>query len=203
MTSFTVIGSCRVHGPLRDRPGYQKSVVGYTHTAKEAIQRVRFVRGEVKISDHVAPFVFSRDSAPSVTDAQSLEDSDVVLVEICSAKEMQLDGYWLNLNYVAARKAFSMVTGQRTQSLTDDLMTLSAMVRRLMVVTHVDLAGLSDRAQFCREVRAACDALGIPVFSPADHVGPGDMLDVNHYKPGAIKRIGDRLMEFMQCKPET
>ena len=84
-----------------------------------------------------------------------------------------------------------------------DLKALAQMVPRLAVVTHVDLPGIEDRARFSDQVRAACEKLGVPVFSPADHVGPDDMLDANHYKPDVVRRIGDRLMEFMQCKPET
>ncbi|WP_368655395.1 hypothetical protein ABRY94_11730 [Castellaniella ginsengisoli] len=199
---FYVIGSCRVHGPLRGRPGYGKPVVGYTHTTKEAIQRVRHIRGEIVIAHSVAPYVFSRERTPVVTAAhrRALNDADVMLVEVCSAKEMQYMGFWLNLNYAQNRELHAPV--QEAAELERDLRALMRMVPRLVVVTHVDLPGIEDRARFSDRVRSACEKLDIPVFSPADHVGPDDMLDANHYKPDVVRQIGDRLMEFL-CKPET
>lgn len=195
---FYVIGSCRVHGPLRGRPGYQPALPGYTHTAKEAIQRIRFLCGELKIPDSVSPYVFSLSRAPAVTHRhrQALDRSDVVLVEICSAKEVSLDGYWLNLNYAKDIKS----DVREAEDLEGDIKTLALMCKRLMVVQHVELPGISDRSRFASQLRDVCEKLGVPVFVPADYVTPEEMLDVNHYRPEAVGRIGDRLMEFMACK---
>lgn len=198
---FYVIGSCRIHGPLRGRPGYQPILPGYTHTAKEAIQRMRFVRGELKIPDSVSPYVFSRPRPPLVARKyrKALESSDVVLVEICSAKEVSLAGYWLNLNYAKGIDAEMREAGD----LEGDIKTLAEMCRRLMVVQHVELPGIPDRSRFAVQLRDVCAKFGVPVFVPTDYVSPEDMLDVNHYRPEAVARIGDQLMEFMTCKPET
>jgi len=190
-----VVGSCRVHGPLRGRPGYQRPIVGYTHTAKEAIQRIRFVRGEVSIPNAVAPFVFARQQTPVVTAAhrKSLDSADVVVVEVCSAKDVFLDGYSLNLNYAKGDGEIAEV-----DDLDLDLAQLKDIVSRLAVVQHVELPDIPDRSRFAARVRDTCQWLGVPVFNPTEHVTPDDMLDVNHYKPAVVKRIGDRLMEFLQ-----
>lgn len=200
---FYVIGSCRVHGPLRGRSGYGRPIVGYTHTTKEAIQRIRYIRGEIVIPDSVAPYVFSRYRAPVVTATRrrALDEAGLVLVEVCSAKQVQHMGFWLNLNYASSCKLH--VPALEAVDLEADFIYLMRIVPRLAVVTHVDLPGIEDRAKFSGQVRAVCDKLGVPVFSPAEFVKPGDMLDANHYKPDMIGRVGDRLMEFMQCKPVT
>ena len=173
---------------------------GYTHTAKEAIQRIRFVRGELKIPNRVAPYVFSRPHAPLVgrKHRKALASSDIVLVEICSAKEVSINGYWLNLNYAKGIKANVHEAG----NLEGDIKMLASMCKRLMIVQHVELPGLPDRSRFASQLREVCARLNVPVFVPADFVTHEDMLDVNHYKPEVVARIGDRLMEFMKCAQE-
>lgn len=195
---FYVVGSCRIHGPLRGRPGYQKVLPGYTHTAKEAIQRLRFVRGQDRIPESVAPYVFSRDRTPEVTLAhrKALQDSDVVVVEICSAKEVFWHGYWLNINYAQTRSL--PVDATEADALELDIWSLKSMVNRLVVVQHVELPGMEARSRFAEKVRDACGKLGVRVFNPSDYVCEGDMLDVNHYKPAVVRRISDRLMEFLK-----
>lgn len=193
-----VIGSCRVHGPLRNKSGYQRVIPGYTHTAKEAIQRLRFIRGEVQIPDRIAPYVFSRPKAPIVTDAhrRALQSSDVVIVEVCSAKDALYDGFWLNVNY-------ANVHGLEYQSLEacdvkEDISLLSTMVNRLVVIHHVELPGIFQRSEFAIRLRTACQQLGIQVINPTDYLQDGDMLDANHYQPFAVTKIGDRIMERVQ-----
>lgn len=190
-----VIGSCRVHGPLRSRPQYQKVLSGYTHTAKEAIQRIRYVRGEMQIPDSVAPFIFSRNRAPKTNREYraALDESDVMLVEVCSGKHIQHQGYWLNLNYALAR---GLNVEPIEVDMAGDIKMLASMVKRLVVVQHVELAGLDERSRVARAVRNACERAGVAVFAPK--VKFDDMLDVNHYQNSVVPRIGDQIMEFIQ-----
>ena len=192
-----VIGSCRVHGPLRGRPEYVKGVEGYTHTAREAIQRIKFVRGRQLIPNEIAPYVFLRDRPPAITPAHklALDSADVVLVEVCSEKNVFHDGHWVNLNY-AEKQGLNIRL--RDRRLKTDLSVLVGMVNRLVVVQHVELPGIEPRSRFAAEVREACGELYIPVFNPSVHVVESEMLDVNHYKPKVISRMGDRLLEFLK-----
>lgn len=193
---FYVVGSCRVHGPLRAKVGYQPVLPGYTHTAKEAIQRLRFVRGDLQIPNPVAPYVFSRRVAPKVSrkHLQALENSDVTLVEICSSKEVSRDGYWLNLNYAAGAAA----DVREASDLEGDIQALASMCPRLMIVQHVELPGIPDRTRFAGQLRDVCAQLNVPVFRPSDFITTNDMLDANHYAPSALDGIGERLVAFMK-----
>ena len=192
-----VIGSCRVHGPLRGRPEYVKGVEGYTHTAREAIQRIKFVRGRQLIPNEVAPYVFLRGRTPAITPEhkRALDSADVVVVEVCSEKSVFHDGYWVNLNYAEKQ---GLDIRLRDRHLKTDLAVLAGMVNRLVVVQHVELPGIEPRSRFAAEVREACGELDIPVFNPSGYVTEADMLDVNHYKPEVVRRIGDRLLEFLK-----
>lgn len=187
-----VIGSCRVHGPLRDRAECLPAVAGYTHTAREALQRLAFVRGQASVPSSVAPYVFARRKAPAlnVRQRRALAMADVVVVELCSAKGASIKGYPVNINYAATRGATPDMH-DATETLEDDLKLLLASVPRLVVAQHVEL-DIPARAQYAAVVREVCGDLGVPVFNPA--AANPRMVDPYHYDAASICRVGAALM---------
>jgi len=104
-----VIGSCRVHRPVASLDsGVASYLTGgagmYTHTLKEAIQRLELLRGNDKVPPSLARFVYASAAgpmwAPRMMD--DLHSSDVLVVEVSSEKEVQVDGVYLQLNYLAS-----------------------------------------------------------------------------------------------------
>ena len=188
-----VIGSCRVHGPLRTQPGYQPVVPGYTHTAREALQRLAFVRGQAGIPASVAPYVFARRQAPAINARQrrAIRSADVVVVELCSAKAAAIRGYPVNINYAQTRGAVPDIH-DATATLEADLKLLLESVPRLIVAQHVEL-GIPARAQYAARLREVCGDLNVPVFDPA--VADPVMIDPYHYDKASIRRVGAALME--------
>ena len=101
----TAIGSCRVASPLRQaRPdsGFelnQTGIYGYCHSSREAVQQLRILQGDADLPGAVLPLV-----APSLGGAglgrRPHVPSDFYVVELCSAKELTIDGTSVQLNYM-------------------------------------------------------------------------------------------------------
>lgn len=97
---FSTIGTCRLAEPLSTVSDAfernQTNIYGYIHTAKEAIQQIGFINGR-SLPAYLAPFIASKDVFPP---RRPRPDADVWIVEISSLKELVLDGYYLQLNYL-------------------------------------------------------------------------------------------------------
>lgn len=105
----TVIGSCRVWTPFHilekeGRVSFENTgVYGFTHYAKEALQQLKVMRGEQRIPRSLAPYI-SHKVLPSGGDAwvdiplYDLSRTDLLVIEISSLKEIEFDGYFLQIN---------------------------------------------------------------------------------------------------------
>lgn len=95
------IGSCRIGTPLamvRDRCGFRLNdcqPFGFVHTSSEALQQIRWMRGELEIPIEIWPFVSNRESDLSTG---SGFDCDAVVVEIGNVHPVSFDGYAIQLN---------------------------------------------------------------------------------------------------------
>ena len=101
------LGSCRVRRPLqalRDRGDLRMCDrgLGATHSAAEALQALRLIRGETYVSDALAPYVFEAETTPSTARlAQTLSGGvDVFLLEICDDRQFSCDHVLLQHNFV-------------------------------------------------------------------------------------------------------
>lgn len=102
------LGSCRLRNPLnalRERDEMHLCDGGPcpTHSAAEALQTLRLVRGEITISDAFAPYVFEREKSPSTARlAQILEAGvDIFLLEACDDRQFSCDGVLFQENFVS------------------------------------------------------------------------------------------------------
>ncbi|WP_448951188.1 hypothetical protein [Labrys neptuniae] len=103
-----VLGSCRLHRPMEEIAAtgrcshYDGGSRAYLHSVGEAVQRLRWMRGETHIPDGMAPYVFSTERTPVLTPAAQREQAkaEFLLVEIASEKELICDGVYLQLNYL-------------------------------------------------------------------------------------------------------
>jgi hypothetical protein len=102
------LGSCRVRNPLyvlRDRGDLRICDGGLaaTHTAAEALQALRLVRGEIQIPDALAPFVFETEKTPPTERlAQTLSGGvDVSLLEVSGDKQFTYGDILLQQNFVS------------------------------------------------------------------------------------------------------
>ena len=101
-----VQGSCRIHKPIRcvaatGRCSYfDGGSPAYLHSAREALQRLRWTFGDISLPDRIASLVFARDATPEFRKKHEhrLAGVDFLLTEISSGKDFIFDGYFLQLN---------------------------------------------------------------------------------------------------------
>jgi tetratricopeptide (TPR) repeat protein len=102
---ITPIGSCRIATPLNlcaGDLGYRVNrtgTYGFTHSAAEAVQQARILFGGEPPPAEIWPLISRRDVAGAVA-LEPHEPSDVYVVEISSAKEITIDGWCVQLNYM-------------------------------------------------------------------------------------------------------
>jgi len=107
----TVIGSCRVYTPfkmLEDDGRVElrnQGVYGYTHYAKEAVQQLEVMKGALRIPVSLARYITHKRLPPGAEDAQwvstarnDLSETDLLVVEVSSLKEIDFRGYYLQIN---------------------------------------------------------------------------------------------------------
>jgi tetratricopeptide (TPR) repeat protein len=104
---ITPIGSCRIATPLNlcaGDLGYRVNRTGgygFTHSAAEAVQQARILFGGELPPADIWPLISRRDVAGAGA-LEPHEPSDVYVVEISSAKEITVDGWCVQLNYMQA-----------------------------------------------------------------------------------------------------
>lgn len=104
---FGVIGTCRVHNPMRamiDEGRIDmiwREFNAFTHGPVEAIQYLRFVRGDGFIPDGFSPYIFRTDETPAV-DARlidAMKQLDFLIVEISAFTRLSCGAYEFQQNY--------------------------------------------------------------------------------------------------------
>jgi hypothetical protein len=104
--TLTSIGSCRVREPTRVlvRRGLaeqnQRGVFGATHTSKEVVQVLRSMAGELIVPAELRPFIVSRPASlldDPRTRLNDMSDTDVLIVELSSVKEILFRDFYLQL----------------------------------------------------------------------------------------------------------
>jgi len=104
--SVAPVGTCRIHTPLRRgagrypiRPVLTRNY-GFVHTSSEALQQLRFMFGETDLPEDVRRLTF-RPSVSADFDVQTHARADLYLVELSSTKLLTVDGYPIQINYMA------------------------------------------------------------------------------------------------------
>src|SRR4051794_39276444 len=105
--TVTVLGSCRAYRPMEQLAESgriqlrQHGIYSYTHSTKEHLQLMQHLRGEVSFPDELVPYIRdpqgdeypAREAAP---EADVLADTDLLIVELSSLKEIRFRGYFLS-----------------------------------------------------------------------------------------------------------
>ena len=105
----TVLGTCRVYDPfaILARQGVVElrnaGVYGFVHYAKEALQQLRVMHGELAIPLALKPYITHKKIPAGADDTfgtpeNHLEETDLLVVEISSLKEIEFGGFYLQIN---------------------------------------------------------------------------------------------------------
>lgn len=182
MFRITPIGSCRIATPLRlarDRYGFalnQDRVYGYTHSSAEAVQLMRYLKGEVVVDPLIEALVSRRGLTECGSDH---EVSDLYVVEISSAKLLQVGETCIQINYLVSEYADFFADRARSgrfwdladagdQVATDAFLqgawAASAQQRRESAILRLIRRSVSNEADLRRDIRALIDGLPAVLF---------------------------------------
>lgn len=105
----TVLGTCRVYDPFEilARRGVVElantGVYGFTHYTKETLQQLRVMHGELAIPFELKPYITHKKIPAGADDnlatpENHLTETDLLVVEISSLKEIEFRGFYLQIN---------------------------------------------------------------------------------------------------------
>lgn len=99
------IGSCRLYRPLK-RIRQSTSIklakqrdYGFTHTSAEALQALRFIRGEIEFPAKLLPLIARSEDTPGLFEEPDLVEPDAYILELSSAKSVKVGEFSIQLNY--------------------------------------------------------------------------------------------------------
>ncbi len=212
---FTLLGSCRINGIATNNN--LNNVVSYTHNTKEAIQLWKYLKGELVIPAPYNRLCFrignDENRAVQYNPAWQIltEQSRAVIVEICSRKKYEHNGFHLHHLCVDKRTpehtkftAQSIldehtVSRQTDQEILDDILELRRLVQRpLIVVTHYDakVNGISipERLILINLLEFIGRTFGIQVLNPSKLLSKHPQGEVLNHDLCHYTEIGQRLI---------
>ena len=172
--SVAPIGSCRIAAPLRvaqERHGIRLNrsrSYGYAHSIPEAVQMARFFQGDFSPPRTLWPLL-SRDQGFDRCAKAHHVVADRYVVEISSAKEIRVDGTYVQLNYLQSTYRDFFSDRDRAQQFweaasSDDQTTIDE-----------TLAQLWPGRQLALERVAGRGGQRLVAFAPDDEAGDRDV----------------------------
>ena len=190
--------SCRYGKLVHPQPYHH--YIHHTHNTQEFIQYIEYIKGELEIPSHLQSKVFrsqhlkSRNNQPLIDIdrgrlLQEYTRSNTVIVEICSVKIYELDGF--NLHHLAVDGGDGAIESQNyqgnfriqsDQELHDDLKDIKQIThdKRLIVATHINPRKFPKRSLLINTLSRYCQGLKIDFHDASKIIGAKDVTDVNH-----------------------
>ena len=204
----TTFGSCRIAGTSNNTQICD--VLTYTHTTKEVLQLIRFIKGGVQF---VAPYnticfrtaiLQGRPIGFNPIYKHLFDNTDVFVIEICSRKkymhadlclhDISVDERHPDLNRGTPQNILEEHTleQQTDEEIRQDILEIrrSLFPKKMVVVSHYNarLQGevLSSRDALIRLLKGVCAENAIPFLDPTELLGmfPQDIIltpDLSHY----------------------
>jgi len=201
----TVIGTCRVHLPLKkiEEEGQiilNKSPVNqYVHTTGEILQRIALLDGGKMPPKGLQKYIFE-DISLEKKQKFAIKDSDIVVIEVSSIKQIAFGKYFLQLNRLIDESRSILGRGEefdlwmaRLRRQIKDGQIVERGNKRIAknpdkILTQID-SKLLDELDLERGLRKIIDLLGV------------DILLVNHFniskKGGGPLQSRQRLCQMM------
>lgn len=116
------IGSCRLFTPLkrvRGIFGFRLETIrdyGFTHTSSEALQALRFIRGEIDLPSELLPLIARAPDTKGLFADPVTSQPDIYVIEISSVKQMRIGEWNLQLNYLTRHFADFFADSKRKKT---------------------------------------------------------------------------------------
>lgn len=210
MNNTTLFGSCRINGIESNNNINTK--VSFTHSTKEVIQMIKFLRGDIKIPYPYSRFCFRTGimnchSISNVNFIQTFLESDSFIVEICSRKLYIHEGYYIHQlavdnNYIFKASLPNNILQtlqyikQTDDEIRNDMFEIINLLPkgRVVFATHYNskLNGdyIPSRNNLINLVETVCDNAGVPCVNPTKVLGKYEQSDVMAGDLGHYNQLG-------------
>lgn len=221
--SITLFGSCRLnkihnHNNLNN-------LVSYTHSTKEVIQLIHFLKGEINIPNPYNKFCFRTGILDNkfidyMPYNQLFNDTDIFIIELCSNKKYIFNGFYLHHLSVDKRDSYTNNTSheilhnfilekQSDEEIENDILEIQKLLypKKIIIVSHYN-SKLNDEYIHARNhlinlLDCICKKHDIPFVNPtivlSNYTQEQVMTnDLGHYTNFGINEFSNYMNNFLQ-----
>ena len=207
---ITLFGTCRLD--LISNHNNLNNLLNYTHSTKEVIQLIKYIKGELEIPEPYDILCFRTaicNNNPieyNQVYANLFEESKIILVEICSNKKYIHNNYYLhhlcvdkrhqeyNINTPEEILQGHLVEKQTDEEIEKDLLEIKQMLypKRMILITHYnskkDGEYIPARNHLILLLETLCSKHNIPYINPLNALqkySQDSVMsdDLGHYTP--------------------
>jgi len=186
--SITLFGTCRLNG-IHNHNGLN-NLINYSHSTKEVIQFINFLKGELSIPNPYNKLCFRT----AICDNKFIDyndtynklfiDTDIFIVEICSMKKYIHNDFYLH--HLCVDKRFSVYTNntpveilnefiiekQSDEEIENDILEIQKMLypKKIIIISHYNSKQngeyINSRNNLINLLDSICKKYNIPFINP-------------------------------------
>jgi hypothetical protein len=223
--SITLFGSCRLNN-IRNHNGLN-NLINYSHSTKEVIQFINFLKGELSIPNPYNKLCFRtaiRDNKfidYNDTYNKLFINTDIFIIEICSNKKYIHNGFFLH--HLCVDKRFSrynkntpheilnnfIIEKQSDEEIENDILEIQKMLypKKIIIVSHYNSKQngeyINSRNNLINLLDSICKKYDIPFINPTivlvNYSQEQVMTsDLGHYTPFGIYEFSNYMNNFLK-----
>ncbi len=223
--SITLFGTCR----LNSIPNHNNlnNLLNYTHSTKEVIQLINFLKGDLNIPEPFNKLCFrtgiceNRPIEYSEEYSKLFADTDIFIIEICSAKTYIYKNYYLHHLCVDKRfSSYNMTTSidvllnhtvkkQSDEEIETDILEIQRLLfpKKIIIVSHYNCiyngAYIKDRANLINLLESITKKYNIPFVNPTkvlEKYTQNQVLteDLGHYTELGLQEFSKYIFQYIQ-----
>ena len=188
--SITLFGTCRLNGISNHNN--LNNLINYSHSTKEVIQFIKFLKGELNIPRPYNKFCFRT----AICENKFIDynynynklfvDTDIFIIEICSNKKYIHNNFYLH--HLCVDKRFSgynkntprevldnyIIETQNDEEIENDILEIQHMLypKKIIIVSHYNSKHngkyINSRNNLINLLSTICKKYGIPFINPSD-----------------------------------
>lgn len=222
--SITLFGSCRINDILNNNN--LNNLLNYTHSTKEVIQLIKFLKGELVIHEPYNKlcfrtaitkneFIYYKDTYNKL-----FVDTDTFIIEICSSKKYIHNNYYLHhlcvdkrfpgWNKITPREIFnnSIIEKQSDEEIENDILEIQKILypKKIIIVSHYNVKKgdqyINSRNHLITLLDNICKKYNIAFINPTivlSSYNQEQVLknDLGHYTEFGIKQFSKYMNNFL------
>ena len=225
--SITLFGTCRINNILNSNN--LNNLLNYTHSTKEVIQLIKFLKGELVIPEPYNKlcfrtaiiqnkFIYYKDTFNKL-----LDDTDTFIIEICSSKKYIHNNFYLH--HLCVDKRFSCwnkntpieilnnfkIEKQSDEVIENDILEIQKMLypKKIVIVSHYNSKKndkyINSRNHLINLLNSICKKYNITFINPTVVLSNYNQYqvmkcDLGHYTEFGIEQFSKYMNNLLNSK---